>query len=269
MFGKRMDQEHEETPDTTGLAVFETARSAANPPGRAGVAEKKDEEKMSLFWRVFGGTILSIAALVAITLFNNTTTAINDLRNDIAREREARGGLVKKEEVDARIKTQYDRIRAVEGYKADIEAIKERVAGNAATVEATKKDLGASIDLLKKDSAGLDLLKERVAAVEGLKKDVAGIDPLKEKLAGLTTDLKAARDEVRKVREEVEKNRAYDLERKAFRDAQAKQLDETLKELHQGLQTCREKIARLEGAQPTRRTDRPGPKPKPEPDGEE
>ena len=265
MFGKRMDQEHEEIPGTNGsLAMFETARSAANQPGRGAAAEKKDDEMMSLFWRVFGGTILSIAALVAITLFNNTTSAINDLRNDIAREREARGGLVKKEDVDARIKTQYDRIRTVEGYKAEIEAIKERVAGNAATVEAARKDLGASIDLLKKDSAGLDVLKERVAAVEGLKKDVAGIDGLKEKLAGLTTDLKAARDEVMKVREELEKNKAADLERKTFRDSQAKQLDETLKEIHQGLQACREKIARLEGAQPTRGAERPEAEERPE-----
>jgi len=88
MLGKRMDQENEETPGGSGtLAMFETARSAANPPGRP-ASEKKDEEKMSLFWRVFGGTILSIAALVTITLFNNTTSTINDLRNDIARERQ-------------------------------------------------------------------------------------------------------------------------------------------------------------------------------------
>jgi len=264
-----MDQENEETPGGSGtLSMFETARSAANPPGRP-AAEKKDDEKISLFWRVFGGTILSIAALVAITLFNNTTSTINDLRNDIAREREARAGMVKKEDVDARMKSQYDRIRTVEGYKADIEAVKERVAANGAAVDAARKDLGSSIDLLKKDNAGLDLLKERVAAVEGLKKDVAGIDGLKEKLAGLTTDLKAARDEAMKVREELEKNKASDLERKTFRDSQAKQLDETLKELHQGLQTCREKIARLEGAQPARGPERPGPRPKNEPNGDQ
>jgi chromosome segregation ATPase len=265
-----MDQENEETPGGSGtLAMFETARSAANQPGRATTDEKKDEEKMSLFWRVFGGTILSIAALVVITLFNNTTSTINDLRNDIAREREARAALVKKEDVDTRMKSQYDRIRTVEGYKADIEAVKERVASTGAAVDAARKDLGASIDLLKKDNAGLDLLKERMTAVEGLKKDVAGIDGLKEKLSGLTSDLKTARDEVMKLGEELEKNKASDLERMTFRDSQAKQLDETLKELHQGLLTCREKIARLEGAQPTRGSERPGPKPRNEPNGDQ
>ena len=35
---------------------------------------------MSLFWRVFGGTILSIVALAAVTLYNNLSNGISDLR---------------------------------------------------------------------------------------------------------------------------------------------------------------------------------------------
>ena len=63
-------------------------------------------------------------------------------------------------------------------------------------------------------------------------------------------DLKTVRDEMQKVQQEQERNKASDLERKSSRDLQAKQVEEALKELQKGLQDCREKIARLEGAQP-------------------
>ena len=64
-----------------------SAPSAAHPPAH------KDEEKMSVFWRVFGGTILSIVALVGITIFNNIQSSITELRGEITRSREALAGV--------------------------------------------------------------------------------------------------------------------------------------------------------------------------------
>jgi DNA repair exonuclease SbcCD ATPase subunit len=230
--------------------VSEVMRSAAaNAPAFTG--EKKDEEKMSIFWRVFGGTILSIVALVSVTLFNNISSSIADLRTELGREREARNALAKKEDMDGRVKSLYERIRTVEAYKLDVEAIKERTSANAMNLESVKKDIGGSLDALRKETSGLDLLKDRVAAIEIIKKDVAAVEILKEKVASLTIDLKTARDESLKFQQELEKNKAADMERKASRDAQAKQIEETLKDLQKGLQDCREKLARLEGGQPS------------------
>ena len=253
-FGQDLDSEIENRQDGgETLTAIETACSITSSPVSAPKHdEKKDEEKMSLFWRV--------VALVSITLYNSLANSIGDLRAELSREREARTALAKKDDVDARIKTQYERIRTLEGYKADIEAMKERASANAVASETVKKDLGASLDALKKDTAGLELLKERVAVLDALKKDIAGIDGLKEKVATLSADLKVARDDVQKAQQEVEKNKAADLERKMFRDAQAKQLDETIKELQKDVQGCREKIARLEGSQvgpPERPTSKP------------
>jgi hypothetical protein len=59
-------------------------------------------------------------------------------------------------------------------------------------------------------------------------------------------DLKASRDEVMKLRQDVDRNQTQDLERRDRRDSQMKTVDETLKELTKGLQECREKLARLE-----------------------
>src|SRR5207248_9354093 len=47
------------------VAAAETLRSAGESAARS--AEKKDEEQhVTIFWRVFGGTILSIVALAAV-----------------------------------------------------------------------------------------------------------------------------------------------------------------------------------------------------------
>jgi chromosome segregation ATPase len=103
---------------------------------------------------------------------------------------------------------------------------------------------------MKKDVAALEVVKDRLSTLETIKKDVASLDTLKEKLASTAVDMKALRDEINKLSGDVEKNKSFDLERKNFRDAQNKQIEDTLKELQKGLQDCREKLARLEGSKP-------------------
>jgi vacuolar-type H+-ATPase subunit I/STV1 len=279
MFSKRPGNGQDESPEPNGTPVVaETLRAVAAAHHRDSDGPK-DEEKMSLFWRVFGGTILSIAALVSITLYNSLQSGIAELRAELGRERAAAAGLAKKEDldkerearaafakkddVDSRMTKQYERIRAIEAQKADIEALRERVAGNTAAVDAVRKETGAAVEAVKRETAGLELLRERVAAVEALKKEVAGLDAVREKLAALAADLKAAREEVARAQREVEGNKVADLERKAFRDAQARQVDEAIKELQKGVQDCREKLARLEGPGGQPVVGPPAPKAKP------
>lgn len=252
---------NDESLEQTGeVAALETARSAAESTAKA--EPKKEEEHISLFWRVFGGTILSIVALVSITLFNNMSSSITELRNEVSREREARAELVKKEEYSTRTTAMYERIRGIDTLKVEMEGLKEKVSSNttattaakkdtAASVEGIKKDVSAFSDAMKKDAAALEVLKERFIALEGVKKDVAGLDALKEKVATVTAELKTLRDEMTKVSGDIDRNKTSDLERKAFRDAQTKQLEDALKDLQKGLQDCREKLARLEGAKPS------------------
>src|SRR5262249_43240370 len=71
-----LQKRDDETRDRTGeMAALETARSAAESSGKAAEA-KPEEERVSMFWRIFGGTILSIVGLVTITLYNNLTSSI-------------------------------------------------------------------------------------------------------------------------------------------------------------------------------------------------
>jgi chromosome segregation ATPase len=258
---KRFGQDEEREDSAGGLTANETLRSAgeSSAPGKM---ERTGEEKISLFWRVFGGTILSIVALVSITLYNSISSSIADLRNELNREREARADLIKKDEFNSRTSAQYERMRSYESLKVEQEGLKERISANAAALDGLKKDSTATLDAMKKEFAGtsdavkkdgaaLEVFKERIVALEGMKKELASIDILKERLTTAATDLKAVRDTVEKLQQEVERNKAGDNERKTARDAQFKQVEESLKELLKGLQTCREKLARLEGAQPS------------------
>jgi hypothetical protein len=235
VLNKRAGEETEEY-RVPGAAAAETARAAAEA-GKAD--EPKGDEKVSLFWRVFGGTILSMITLGAITMYNNVASNIAELRGELNREREARAELVKKDEFNSRTTTQYERIRSFENVKAEVEGLKERANTNAAAIEGLKKDSGANLDALRKDAA---------AAADAARKDAAALEVLREKFSAAAADLKAVRDESAKLHQEVERNRVADLERKTSRDAQHKQVEEILKELQKGLQDCREKLARLEGA---------------------
>lgn len=249
---KRTDQDafdRNGMPDNTPVVATAMRAAEADPA-------KKDEERYTLFWRLFGGTVLSIAALVSITLYNNISSniselrgevnrsnearanAVAELRNDLGRANEARADLIRKDEFNSRLSNNWDRVQAVQQQCASVNA----------TLTSLKTELDGVKDRSARQTMDLDAMKkDQTAATDSLKKDVAALDAVKEKLANLATDLKATRDDLQKLTASVDRNQAYDLERKALRDVQYKQTEETLKELQKGLQDCREKLARLEG----------------------
>ena len=208
---KRTDSDdHADRSGGTALAV-ETLRSSRS---HAVPHEKGDDEKVSVFWRIFGGTILSIVALGGITLYNNLTTNIAELRAEVSRLNEGKAEWAKKDDVQT-VRTQ---LATQAGYRGEIDSLKERAS---------------------KARAESDSIRKEVSAIEGVK----------EKLTALAADSKALLDETNKLRGELAKNQAGDLSRQEFRDTQMKKLDETVKEFQKALSEAREKIARLEGQQ--------------------
>ena len=70
---KRIEQD-DQTPASGGPNATAVEFQAM----RAGTtADGSGDERMSLFWRLFGGTILSIVALAAITVYNSLNTGIS------------------------------------------------------------------------------------------------------------------------------------------------------------------------------------------------
>jgi DNA repair exonuclease SbcCD ATPase subunit len=166
------------------------------------------EERLSLFWRVFGGTALSIAALVAITIYNNLTTNINELRAEISRVNEARAELVKKEEFNSRNQNMWDRIQALQELRVTVTGLKEQVSA-----------LGEKQADVKAVRDALSAIEQRLKASEDDHKALAK--------AELTITA---------------------LEQKAVaRDAQLKAAEDDRKELGRQVQELRERLAKVEG----------------------
>jgi hypothetical protein len=183
-----------------------TLRTSESEPARA--RDGHPDERLSLFWRVFGGTALSIAALVAITIYNNLTTNINELRAEISRVNEARAELVKKEEFNSRNQNMWDRIQALQELRVTVTSLKEQVSG----------------------------LGEKQADVKAVR-DV---------LATIEQRLKAAEDD-HKALARAELTISALEQKTAARDAQLKAAEDDRKELARQVQELRERVAKVEG----------------------
>jgi hypothetical protein len=250
VFSKRSDSNEKtiRTSDTT--MEMETVRSGSKLT-RTGehlqTNRGQDDERMSLFWRVFGGTILSVAALVAITLYNNVTSSISELRAEISRLNEAKVEAAKKDDLTVlrnQVVTQPD-------FRREVDSLKERATKHRGELDELRKEFSGSMELTKRDWMNqIELLrKEQTTNNDVTKKEMTTVELVKDRLQTATAELKVTKDELQKLRTEMDKNQAYDFERRDRRDVQMKTLDELLKEMQKNLLEAREKIARLEGQQ--------------------
>jgi hypothetical protein len=141
------------------LIAAETLRNA-EPPVMVVSGQAKGEERISVFWRVFGGTLLSITALICVTVYQQFTNTFNDLRSDLNRLNEARGDLIKKDEFNSRMTTVWTGIKEVQTATTNAAAAKERIA-------LLEQQLKVTEDERKELIRDLQNLRERVALVEG------------------------------------------------------------------------------------------------------
>jgi vacuolar-type H+-ATPase subunit I/STV1 len=119
------DERPSGSPNGAGVVEVETLRRAASAPHPQD--DGKAEERISIFWRVFGGTILSIVALVVITVYNQFNSTLGDLRRDLNQQQEARGDLVKKEELNNRITSIWTSLREQKSVNTAVSALSERI----------------------------------------------------------------------------------------------------------------------------------------------
>lgn len=209
------------------LPVVATALRPPEPPPAPEKPKADDHGGMSMFWRVFGGTILSIVALVGVTLYNNLNASIAELRAAVTKLHEEKAELLKKDEFGTRMNTNWERIQQLQGQNNE--------------QNACLRSFRAEVDGLK------EKLVRATTDLDAAKKDLAAVEVMKEKLSHLATEAKTYREEHQKLRQDVDKNLASDQERKALRDAQHKDVEKALKDLQTALQDVQIKLARLEG----------------------
>jgi hypothetical protein len=159
--------------------------------GQGGANDKKEGGGAPVFWRVFGGTLLSIAALVCVTVYQQLTNQIADLRNelghlntdlrkDVGRLSETHGDLVKKDEFSGRMRSVWDGIKELQSDRGALAALKERCAALAELHKAgedERRRLARELQALREHQAGeqgrrellgeLQKLRERLAELEG------------------------------------------------------------------------------------------------------
>jgi hypothetical protein len=137
------------------LQAAEMLRSAAaNTPEKG--AGPRGEEKISVFWRVFGGTLLSIAALVVMTVYQQFSANLNELRAAINHINEVQGDLVKKDEVNSRVTPLWT---ATKEAGTDVATLKTQTALLASQSQGSDKERKELRDKVES-------LSERLAALE-------------------------------------------------------------------------------------------------------
>ena len=97
----------------------------------------KEENKIPLFWRVFGGTVLSITALIVMTAYQSLAGNIaelgrqldhleTDTRKEQSRLAELQGELVRKDECESRIRNVWKRLEEMKEDRKSIVVVKQR-----------------------------------------------------------------------------------------------------------------------------------------------
>jgi CII-binding regulator of phage lambda lysogenization HflD len=140
------------------VLAAETLRHASSPVVAPEPA--KGEERLSVFWRVFGGTLLSITALVCITVYQQFNGSLNELRHGLNALHETRADLVKKDEFSSRMTSVWNGIKELQAAHAAAAAAKERIT-------LLEQQLKASEEDRKELTREFQRLRERLAALEG------------------------------------------------------------------------------------------------------
>jgi hypothetical protein len=130
----------------------------------------KAEERLPVLWRVFGATLLSIAALVVITLCQHFSGSLNELRaelghlgadlhKDVAHLTESQGHLVEKEEFSTRLSSVWNSLKDLQALSATVAALREK--------ELVREEQLRQQDEHKELIRELQRLRERLALLEG------------------------------------------------------------------------------------------------------
>jgi hypothetical protein len=120
----------------------------------------KADERISLFWRIFGGTLLSLAGLVGITVYQQFNSGLNELHSELSRINEGRADLVKKDEFAARNTSIWNGIKDLQTATNSLAAVREHEA-------LLEQRMKAAEDERKEMTKEIQLLRERLATLEG------------------------------------------------------------------------------------------------------
>jgi chromosome segregation ATPase len=235
----RKDQSDSRTNQAALLAAAETIRPKHHHPANLERPAKPDAEGgVSVFWRVFGGTILSIAVLIVITVCNQFSSSLNDLRRDLNAQVESRSDLVKKADLDYNTTALWTAVKETRASASAAQTLTDKTKSLEQWAERQAKNAGDD----RKELLGR--IEENRKSLQDENRDtVKKLDELRKTLDDERKDYQRKLDEQRKTAEDERKELAH-----KFEDKQ-KRFEEQNKELTAKLQGLAERLAAVESLQ--------------------
>jgi hypothetical protein len=159
-------------------------------PARAG-----KEGRFSVFWKVFGGTVLSISAMVGVTAYQQLANQINDVRGDLknlntdlrkelGRLAEGQGELVKKGEMNSRVTSVWDNMKELRGDLTTLTTLKERALALERMLQSGEEErrrLAEEVRRLREAQAGEEQRAELIREVRRLRERLSALEGRGEK----------------------------------------------------------------------------------------
>jgi hypothetical protein len=149
------------------ILAAETLRAGDTPPKRRD--GDRAEEKVSVFWRVFGGTILSITALSVISAYQSLANGIHEVRSDVGKIREDGANIVKKDEFNTRTTSIWNAIRDAQAVAPSVTVLSNKATtleSHLAAAEAERREMVREILQLRERLAKLEGAQEAKPAVK-------------------------------------------------------------------------------------------------------
>ena len=162
------DQDIQRDQSRATVLADEAMRSAATPSATAlSGASASTGEKIPLFWQIFGGTIVSVVALMIITVFSQLNSNATDLRRDV---NQLQAEQVRKDELNVRLSALWKSINDLQATTASRASLEESIGVLHHDLDTRiKSDDDQLKDVqrqLEQMSRRVQALAERVASTE-------------------------------------------------------------------------------------------------------
>ena len=152
------DRDFTAAPISAGIVLAESLRNAQFP--ETARPNTSREDRFTLFWRICGGGVISVGALICITMYQGISNNIAELRTALNHVNETQADFVKKDEFSNRITTIWNGIKESNVANVSVAGLKEREA-------QLEQQLKGSEDERRELNREVKRLAERLATVEG------------------------------------------------------------------------------------------------------
>lgn len=186
--------------DSDGGSVLLASESLRRGSSELPARPVKGEDRISMFWRIFGGTLLSITGLICITAYQQFTGTLSELRNNLNHLNESSRDLVKNDDFNNRLTSVWTTMKDVQAANVTVVALKERsalleqqlkivqeqITSKTAAVSGSQKELVTTIASLSAVKDRMTLLEQCVKSGEDERKELnRELQQLRERLAAV------------------------------------------------------------------------------------